>query len=58
MKLTGTYLLVAALIALLALFVWGWYHAGRDIPTLLFNGLLGLIGTILGYVWVKRGGGR
>lgn len=50
-KLAGTYLIVLSLVGLLALFVWGWYRGQRAIPEVVFGGLLGLIGTLLGYVW-------
>lgn len=53
MKLSGTYLLSLLLIALLGVFVWGWYAADKDIPEIIFAGLLGLIGTLVGYVWTK-----
>lgn len=52
MKLLGTYLVVLALLLLLGVFVWGWY-SGKVIPELVFSGLLGLIGTLVGYVWLR-----
>jgi drug/metabolite transporter (DMT)-like permease len=53
MKLGGTYLLSIMLIFLLATFVWGWYEGERTIPEVIFAGLLGLIGTLVGYIWMK-----
>lgn len=53
MKLGGTYLLSIMLIILLATFVWGWYEGERTIPEAIFAGLLGLIGTLVGYIWIK-----
>jgi NhaP-type Na+/H+ or K+/H+ antiporter len=54
----GTYTVVAALIVLLAAFVYGWLTEGRRIPEVVFSGLLGLIGTLVGYVWHRSGGGQ
>ncbi len=53
MKLVGTYVVALALISLLALFVWGWYTGDKIIPEAVFGGLLGLVGTVVGYVWLR-----
>lgn len=53
MKLAGTYLVAMALVALLGVFVWGWYRTGRPIPEVVFTGLLGLVGTLVGYAWLR-----
>lgn len=53
MRLLGTYIITLTLIALLGLFVWGWYSNERAIPDFVFSGLLGLIGTIVGYIWLQ-----
>ncbi len=53
MKVGGTYLLIVLLFILLSLFVWGWYEGERDIPELVFAALSGLIGTLVGYLWMK-----
>ncbi len=53
MKLFGTYLVAVALIGLLALFVWGWFANDKIIPEAVFGGLLGLVATVVGYVWLR-----
>lgn len=53
MRLFGTYLLAAALIFLLGVFVWGWYSGDKAIPEIVFSGLLGLVGTLVGYAWLR-----
>lgn len=53
MKLAGTYVVALALVGLLALFVWGWLTEGRAIPEAVFAGLLGLVATVTGYVWLR-----
>ena len=53
MKLLGTFVVAVALIGLLGLFVWGWFSADKPIPEAVFGGLLGLVGTVVGYVWLK-----
>lgn len=53
MKLFGTYLVALALVALMALFVWGWFSGDKSIPEAVFAGLLGLVATVVGYVWLR-----
>lgn len=53
MRLFVTFVVSVALVALLALFVWGWYVGDKVIPEVVFGGLLGLIGTVVGYMWLK-----
>jgi membrane associated rhomboid family serine protease len=53
MKLFGTYLVALALVALLAIFVWGWLTEERIIPEAVFAGLLGLVATVVGYAWLR-----
>ena len=53
MRLFGTYIVAVALIGLLALFVWGWLTSDKIIPEAVFGGLLGLVGTVVGYVWLR-----
>ena len=49
----GTYFITLLLISLLGLFVWGWYSSEKVIPEFVFSGLLGLVGTLVGYVWLR-----
>lgn len=58
MKLVGTFVMSVLLISLLGVFVWGWFSAERTIPEAVFGGLLGLVGTVLGYVWLRDWPGR
>ena len=53
MKLFGTFFITLLLISLLGLFVWGWYSSEKVIPEFVFSGLLGLVGTLIGYVWLR-----
>ena len=53
MKLAGTYLTTTLVIGLLALLVWGWYAKDKPIPEVVFGSLVGLVGTLVGYVWLR-----
>lgn len=43
------YLVACGLLAMLGLFVFGWFINGRDIPDIIFNALLGLLGSIVAH---------
>jgi hypothetical protein len=38
---------------LVALFVWGWYEQGKIIPEVIFGGLLTLVASLVGYMWLR-----
>lgn len=53
MRLFVTFVVAVALVALLSLFVWGWFVSDKVIPEVVFGGLLGLVGTVVGYMWLR-----
>ena len=53
MRLFVTFVVAVALVALLSLFVWGWFVNDKVIPEVVFGGLLGLVGTVVGYMWLR-----
>jgi hypothetical protein len=52
MRIFATMLVTLIVTGFVAVFVWGWYQ-GRIIPEMIFGGLLTLVASLVGYMWLR-----
>ncbi|MGL4612219.1 MAG: hypothetical protein ACRCYY_21490 [Trueperaceae bacterium] len=52
MRIFVTFVVTLLMTGLMAVFVWGWYQ-GRMIPEVIFGALLTLVGSLVGYMWLR-----
>ena len=53
MRIFATLIVTLIVMGLVALFVWGWYEQGKIIPEVIFGGLLTLVASLVGYMWLR-----
>jgi uncharacterized membrane protein len=54
MRLFATLIITLIVVALVAIFVWGWYEQGKIIPEVIFGGLLTLVASLVSFMWLRN----